>query len=130
MFPRPGMMDPTMDPANVAQTQGLFQQAKTPPWQGGQMGQPRIFGSVQQAQVLGHQPLDDSIAQTLFTSRQLTPEGMKIEHATPAGAAAVNTHAQAGLAQSVNPVHALIGQQAPGLPSPQEIAMRKQLFQL
>jgi hypothetical protein len=121
MFPKPGI-DPTMDPANVAQMHGLFQQAKTPPFQG---GQPRIFGSVNQAQTLGEQSLDDSIAQTLFTSRQLTPDDMKIEHATPAPAAAVNTLAQSSLAQSVNPVHALIGQRAPGLPSPQEIAMRK-----
>jgi hypothetical protein len=124
MFPKPGI-DPTMDPANLAQTQGLFQQAKTPPFQG---GQPRIFGSVGQAQTQGEQSLDDSIAQSLFTSRQLTPDDMKIEHASPAPAAAVNTIAQAGLAQSVNPASQLIGQRAYGLPSPQEIAMRK-LFQ-
>ena len=123
----PPRFDPTMDPANVAQMQGLFQQAKTPPFQG---GQPRIFGSVGQAQALGEQPLDDSIAQTLFTSRQLTPDDMKIEHASPATAAAVNTLAQSGLALSVNaPNQTLIGQNALGLPSPQEVAMRK-LFQV
>jgi hypothetical protein len=116
-----------MDPANVAQMQGLFQQAKTPPFQG---GQPRIFGSVGQAQSDGTQTLDDSIAQTLFHSRQLTPDDMKIEHASPAPAAAVNTLAQSGLAQSVNaPNQTLIGQNALGLPSPQEVAMRK-LFQV
>jgi hypothetical protein len=123
LFPK---MNPQQDPANLAQTQGLFQAAQTPPFQG---GQPRIFGSVPQAQVLGQQPLDDSIAQTLFTSRQLTPDSMKIQHQTPPGAAAVNTLAQAGLAQSVTaPNQTLIGQNAPGLPSPQEIALRK-LFQ-
>lgn len=130
MFPKPGIqpqIDPTLDPANLAQTQGLFQQGSVPPFQG---GQPRIFGSVDQAQTTGHQPLEDSIAQSLFSSRQLTPEGMKIEHSTPMPAAAVNTMAQAGLAQSVNaPNQSLVGQKAPGLPSPQEVAMRK-LFQI
>ena len=122
MFPRP-KHDPTLDPGNNSQTQGIFQAAKTPPFQG---GQPRIFGSLGQAQTMGEQPLDDSIAQSLFTSRQLTPDSMKIEHATPAPAAAVNTYAQSALAQSVNAQNqTLIGQNAPGLPSPQEVAMRK-----
>lgn len=124
LFPKPGI-DPTQDPANLAQTQGLFQQAKMPPFQG---GQPRIFGSVGQAQVMGQRPLDEAIAQSLFTSRQLTPDMMKIQHQSPPAAAAVNTHAQQGLAQNVNPPSQLIGQTAPGLPSPQEIAMRR-LFQ-
>lgn len=122
VFPRP---NPQMDPANTANQQGLFQQAQTPPFQG---GDPRIFGSVDQAQTMGHQPIEDSIAQSLFTGRQLTPEGMKIQHATPSPAAAVNTLAQNGLTQSVNPPSHLIGQNAPGLPSPQEVALRK-LFQ-
>lgn len=125
LFPKPGI-DPTMDPANLGQTQGLFEQAKAPPFMG---GQPRIFGSVPDAQALGQRPLDEAIAQSLFTSRQLTPDAMKIQHQTPPGAAAVNTHAQSGLAQSVTaPNQTLIGQNAPGLPSPQEIALRK-LFQ-
>lgn len=112
-----------MDPANLRQTQGIFQAAKTPPFGG---GQPRIFGSVPQAEVMGQQPLDDSIAQSLFTSRQLTPDHIKIQHATPPPAAAVNTLAQSGLAQSVNAQNqTLIGQNAPGLPSPQEVAARK-----
>lgn len=124
MFPRPGI-DPTLDPANVAHQSGVFDAAKTPPFQG---GDPRIFGSVDQAQTMGQQPIEDSIAQSLFTGRQLTPQDVKIEHATPSPAAAVNTYAQSGLAQSVNPPSQMIGQTAPGLPSAQEVAMRK-LFQ-
>lgn len=124
MFPKPGI-DPTMDPANVAPQSGIFQAGKTPPFQG---GDPRIFGSVDQAQNMGTQPVEDSIAQSLFTGRQLTPQDMKIEHATPAPAAAVNTYAQQGLAQNTNPPSQMIGQNALGLPSAQEVAMRK-LFQ-
>lgn len=118
-------LNPQMDPANLGQTQGLFQASQTPPFQG---GQPRLFGSVPEAQVMGQQPLDESIAQSLFTSRQLTPNAVKIQHQTPAPAAAANTHAQAGLAQNVNPPTSLVGQNALGLPSPQEIELRK-LFQ-
>lgn len=125
LFPKPGRPDPTMDPANVGLQGGIFDAAKLPPYQG---GDPRIFGSVDQAATMGQQPVDDSIAQSLFTGRQLTPADMKIEHATPAPAASVNTYAQQGLAQNTNPPSQMIGQTAPGLPTPQEIAMRK-LFQ-
>jgi hypothetical protein len=106
-----------MDPANLSQTQGLFQQAQTPPFQG---GAPRL-----QAMSPGGQ-IEDGIAQALFSSRQLTPDGMKIQHSVPPQAAQVNALAQQGLSQSASaPNQTLIGENAPGLPSPQEIAMRR-----